>query len=122
MTTESKVALGTTELSAINTIIGEGASFNGEFVLDGPLRIDGTFSGTILSHNKVIVGAKGHVKTNIQAKSVTVAGKVEGNIYALGYVHLLATAQVYGDIISAHLIVDEGVIFEGRAKVNNSKA
>ncbi len=103
---------------AINTIIGEGAQFNGEFILPGSLRIDGTFSGKILSENKVIVGPTGHVKTNIQARQVIVAGQVDGNIYAVDGVHLLSTARVYGDIVSANLVVDEGVVFEGRARIN----
>lgn len=103
---------------AINTIIGEGAQFNGEFILPGSLRIDGTFSGKILSENKVIVGPLGHVKTNIQARQVVVAGQVDGNIYALDGVHLMPTAKVYGDIVSANLIVEEGVVFEGRAHIN----
>ncbi|MCS6983521.1 MAG: polymer-forming cytoskeletal protein [Leptospiraceae bacterium] len=103
---------------SIHTIIGEGAEFRGEFILPGNLRIDGTFSGRILSDSKVIVGPTGHVKTNIQARQVIVAGRVDGNIYATEAVHLFAKAQVYGDIIAANLIVEEGVIFEGRAKIN----
>ncbi|MDH5720922.1 MAG: polymer-forming cytoskeletal protein [Spirochaetia bacterium] len=102
----------------IDTIIGEKAKFNGDFILEGSLRIDGTFSGKIMSHGKVIVGKTGHVQTNIQAKSVIVAGIVDGNIYALENVHLLESAKVHGDIISANLSIEEGVIFEGRAKIN----
>ena len=106
------------EFEPINTIIGEGTKFNGEFELQGSMRIDGIFSGKILSEGKVIVGPLGHVKTNIQANKVIVAGKVDGNIYALESVHLLNTASVYGDIVCPNLIVDSGVIFEGRARVS----
>ena len=101
-----------------NTIIGEGTQFNGEFILDGSLRIDGIFMGKILSHSKVLVGPTGHIKTNIQAQNVEVSGRVDGDIYALGVVHLIKGAKIYGDIISANLVIDEGVIFEGRAKIN----
>ncbi len=110
------------ELEPINTIIGEGAKFNGEFILEGSLRIDGVFSGKILSEGKVIVGQSGHVKTNIEARVVIVAGRVDGNIYSLEMVHLLDTAEVTGDIISPNLIVDEGVVFEGRAKISRGQA
>lgn len=110
------------EYESINTIIGEGAKFNGEFILEGSLRIDGVFSGKILSEGKVIVGPTGHVKTNIQGRVVVVAGRVDGNIYALESVHLMESAEVVGDIVSANLIVDEGVVFEGRARINKSQA
>ena len=106
------------ELDPINTIIGEGTKFNGEFELEGSLRIDGTFTGKIISNGKVIVGTTGHIKTNIEAECVMVAGQVDGNIYAVESVHLMNTAKVYGDIITPNLIVDSGVIFEGRAKVS----
>jgi len=111
-------ALNTMAGNPINTIIGEGARFNGEFILEGSLRIDGVFTGKILSEGKVIVGQTGHVKTNIQARVVVVAGRVDGNIYASDTAQLLSTAQVYGDIIAANLQVDEGVVFDGRARIN----
>ena len=108
------------EFEPINTIIGEGTKFNGEFEIKGAMRIDGTFSGKILSEGKVIVGPGGHVKTNIEANMVIVAGRVDGNIYALESVHLLDTAHVYGDIVSPNLVVDSGVVFEGRARVSKT--
>jgi len=101
----------------INSIIGENATFHGDFEIEGPLRIDGRFSGTIISRSKVIVGAKGLVTTNIQARNVVIAGRVEGNIYAFGTVHLTDKAVVLGDIVSSNLLMDEGVIFEGRASI-----
>jgi cytoskeletal protein CcmA (bactofilin family) len=105
-------------LEPIDSIIGEKAQFNGDFVLQGSLRVDGVLSGKIISEGKVIVGPNGHVKTNIVARSVIVAGRVDGNIYALESVHLLEDARLYGDIISANMIMSERVIFEGRAKIN----
>lgn len=105
-------------LEPIDSIIGEKAQFNGEFVLQGSLRIDGVFSGKIISEGKVIVGPGGHVKTNIVARTVIVGGRVDGNIYALESVHLLEDARIYGDVISSNMIMQDGVIFEGRAKIN----
>lgn len=102
----------------IDTIIGSGAKFHGEFNLEGSLRIDGVFSGSIHSQGKVIVGASGHVKTNINARFIIVAGRVDGNLLGQDGVRLLSGARVHGDIISGNLIVDEGVTFEGRAQIN----
>ena len=104
-------------LSPINSLVGEGAKFNGEFLLSGSLRIDGEFQGKISSKAKVVVGESGHVQTNIQAKVVIVSGRVDGNIYATETVHLLKNAKIYGDIISPNLLMHEGVIFKGRAQI-----
>lgn len=104
----------------INTIIGEGTTFNGDFDLNGPLRIDGILRGNIKSDSRIIVGTQGHVQTSLHARQVVVAGRIDGNIYASEGVHLMKTAVVNGDIFSANLVVDEGVEFEGRAKINRS--
>lgn len=108
----------TSPLDPINSIIGELAHFNGEFNLEGSLRIDGTLSGRIISRGKIIVGPKGHVTTNIKARHVIVAGRVDGNIYALDSVTLLDSSSVHGDIIASNLVMEEGVVFEGRARIN----
>lgn len=108
----------------IDSIIGEKAEFNGDFKLHGSLRIDGILSGNIVSESKIIVGITGHVKTNIRAKNVLVAGRVDGNIFALHTVELLEDSKVFGDIVASNLVMHDGVIFEGRArirKIENSK-
>lgn len=107
------------EPAVVSSYIGQGDSFHGDFHLTGALRVDGTVSGTVRSTNQVIIGPTGHVKTNVEADSVIVSGRVDGNIYALDFVHLLKNARVMGDIVAANLIVDEGVIFEGRANINH---
>ena len=42
----------------VNSIVGEGTRFNGELDLNGLLRIDGDFTGTIKTTGKVLVGKK----------------------------------------------------------------
>ncbi|MBL8033254.1 MAG: polymer-forming cytoskeletal protein [Leptospiraceae bacterium] len=106
-------------VAVVSSYVGQGDSFHGDFQLTGALRVDGTVSGTVRSTSQVIIGPAGHIKTNVEAESVIVSGRVDGNIYALDFVHLLKNARVMGDIVAANLLVDEGVIFEGRAKINH---
>jgi cytoskeletal protein CcmA (bactofilin family) len=104
--------------SIVSSIIGEGAKFSGEFEVNGVLRIDGFFSGTIKSAKKVIIGKTGKAKTDIIADEIVIGGKLEGNIYGGKYVELLSTSQVKGDIYTPRLNMDTGVIFEGNCVVN----
>ena len=106
-------------IAVVSSYVGQGDSFHGDFQLTGALRVDGSVSGTVRSTTQVIIGPTGHIKTNVEAESVIVSGRVDGNIYALDFVHLLKNARVMGDIVAANLLVDEGVIFEGRAKINH---
>ncbi|MBS0617881.1 MAG: polymer-forming cytoskeletal protein [Spirochaetes bacterium] len=105
--------------TVVSSYVGQGDSFHGDFQLSGALRVDGTISGTVRTTSQVIIGPTGHIKTNVEADSVMVSGRVDGNIYALDFVHLLKNARVMGDIVAANLLVDEGVIFEGRARINH---
>ena len=73
-----------------------------------------------MGKNKIIVGNTGKVYTNIEARQVIVAGYVEGNIFGKEVVHLMAPAKVIGDIFAANLIIDEGVQFDGRARIHRN--
>ena len=102
----------------INSIIGHGSEVKGEFKFNGVLRIDGVFSGELISDGKVIIGKSGHVETDVKAGIVVIGGLIEGNVYATKQVNLLASGQLLGDIITPSLIVEEGVIFEGNCIIN----
>ncbi len=109
-----------TEILNINSIIGEGSEFRGEFKIKDLLRIDGYLKGLIITDGKVLIGKTGKVETDIRASIVVVGGEIIGNIFATKRVVLLSTANVKGDIITPSLILEEGCIFEGRCTINKS--
>lgn len=104
----------------VNSIIGEGAEFKGEFKLSGVIRIDGVFSGLLESKGKVLIGKSGKVDTDIRADVIIVGGTVNGNLYATERVELLETGIVSGDIITPRLMVEEGVKFTGKCTINQT--
>jgi cytoskeletal protein CcmA (bactofilin family) len=101
----------------INSIIGEGTRFNGEFDLSGLLRIDGDFCGTVRTKGKVLVGKNGRAECTVYAGTVVVGGIVRGNIFAEEKVIILSTGIVLGNVHSPRFIVEEGVIFNGTARI-----
>ena len=102
-----------------NTTIGEDSFFEGRFAIRGSLRIDGKFEGQALLVDQLQIGPKGKVKTNIIATSVVVEGIILGNVSASRRVLLLATARVLGDIKTPELIIQDGVILEGRCTISH---
>jgi cytoskeletal protein CcmA (bactofilin family) len=102
-----------------NTTIGEDSFFEGRFAIRGSLRIDGRFEGQALLVDQLQIGPKGKVKTNIIATSVVVEGIIVGNVSASRRVLLLATARVLGDIKTPELIIQDGVILEGRCTISH---
>jgi len=109
-------------VATVNSIIGEGARFRGDFELSGLLRIDGAFEGHIESVGKVLVGRHGSaIVPAINAREVIVGGKVVGNIRAQEMVTILSTGTVEGDIETPRLLAEEGVIINGRITVHSAR-
>ena len=104
-----------------NSTIGEGSVFEGKFYISGSLRIDGKFEGEIKTDEELVVGETGRVKTNINAKSVVVAGTVIGNIKAEREVTLLGTGRIMGDITTPIITIQKGVIAEGRISITGGQ-
>ena len=102
-----------------NTTIGEDSFFEGRFAIRGSLRIDGRFEGQALLVDQLQIGPKGKVKATIIATSVVVEGIIVGSVSASRRVLLLATARVLGDIKTPELIIQDGVILEGRCTISH---
>ena len=106
------------EDNLVNSIIGEGSEFKGEFKINGLLRIDGRFQGVIETEGKVLIGQQGEAVTDIKAKLVVIGGTVRGNVYATERVILKSTGVITGNIITPSLIMEDGVNFEGNCTIN----
>ncbi len=105
----------------INSTIGEESFFEGRFAVKGSLKIDGRFEGETLLVDQLQIGAKAKIKTDISATSVVVEGLVMGNIAASRRILLLSTARVLGDLKTPELIIQDGVVLEGRCTISHFK-
>jgi len=103
-----------------DVVIGEGVSFKGTLRFENLLRLDGYFEGTIESGKKIIVGPKGHLKGNLQLDEAFIAGKIEGDLCVKERLILRSRAEIYGNITSPSLSVDEGVTIVGQLLVSSS--
>ncbi|OHD56279.1 MAG: cell division protein [Spirochaetes bacterium GWF1_51_8] len=111
--------MATPNLPARTTnIIGEKSFFEGRFLINGTIQINGKFEGQILKVDTIQVGKTGKVKTDIVASSIVVEGVVVGNIQAHTRVMLLPTARMLGDIHTPELIIHNGVILEGKCHIS----
>jgi cytoskeletal protein CcmA (bactofilin family) len=108
-----------TGIDNAHNVIGEESFFTGSFIIKGSLRIEGRFEGKYLQAEQLYIGKGGKIKTNINAVVVIVEGLIIGNINASSRVHLMPTARVYGDIKTPELIIQNGVILEGRCTIAN---
>ena len=103
-----------------NCIIGEGSVFEGKFYVEGSIRIEGKFQGSIKTENQLIVSPSGKVKTDITARTVTVAGTLIGNIIATEEVNIIENGKVLGNISTPKLNLEPGVITQGQVTITSA--
>lgn len=101
-------------------VLGEGSRFEGKLVLEGGVRVEGTFNGEIAATGAVTVGAKAVVTASIQASDITSAGTVTGDLKARS-VTLERTAKQKGDITASELSIERGASFDGRSTMTADK-
>ncbi|CEM63298.1 polymer-forming cytoskeletal family protein [Treponema phagedenis] len=98
---------------SINTIIGPDSFIHGDVNVPGFIRVDGDIDGSISTTGRVIIGEKARIRGNIEAKSVTVGGIVQGDIIAPDNVIILSSAVIIGAVLTQKIRIDENVLFSG---------
>ena len=105
------------------TVLTSDCEFKGALAFSGELELHGRLEGTIESEGGALtVGEQALIKAEIKVNDVLIYGKVQGNIHATGRIELRGKAEVYGDIFSNRLAMDDGVVFVGRSNALNGKS
>src|SRR5580693_5190282 len=105
------------------TVLTSDCEFKGALAFSGELQLHGRLEGTIESEGGALtVGEEAMIKAEIRVNDVLIYGKVQGNIYATGRVEIRGKAEVYGDLHTNRLAMDDGVIFVGRSNALNGKS
>src|SRR5215468_6812688 len=95
--------------------LSNNVEIEGSITLQKELLIDGKVQGQINSGGVLTIGENAVIRGKIKSKSVTVYGKVRGNITA-ERCELKSTCTLQGDLKAARLIVEEGATFIGSSQ------
>ncbi len=112
---------GTPPSDTIITFLGKGVEFKGVITYYGTIRIDGKVEGEIITEGTLIVGESANIQANISAGAVISGGKIVGSIQASHKVHLLPKAVMIGSLNTPTLIIEEGVVFNGKADMSKTE-
>ena len=102
-------------------ILSSDVEIKGSIKFQNELIIDGKIEGEIISNGVLTVGENAEVRGEIKTKSVTVLGKVHGNITVDERCELKTRAQLIGDLKAARLMIEEGATFVGKSEVTPNK-
>ncbi len=103
--------------SDLNALLGRGSEFEGKLTFEGTVRIDGKFTGSIVTKDVLVVGEGAVVSAEIDCGTIIVHGQIIGNVRARVGVELHSPARVKGNIETASLMVEKGVTFDGQTKM-----
>jgi cytoskeletal protein CcmA (bactofilin family) len=101
----------------LNALLGRGSEFEGKLTFEGTVRIDGKFTGTIVTNDVLVVGEGAKISAEINCGTLIVHGEVQGNIRARSLIEFHQPARIRGNVETPSLVVEKGVIFEGQCKM-----
>jgi cytoskeletal protein CcmA (bactofilin family) len=103
--------------------IAEGLKIKGEVQGTEDLRVDGEIEGRIsLPGAAVVIGPKGRVAGDVQAREIVLEGNVRGNLAARERVRIAATGKLEGDVAAERLIIEEGAKVTGHVESGAGEA
>jgi cytoskeletal protein CcmA (bactofilin family) len=101
----------------ITTALGKETNFSGTMRFKDSLKINGKFKGNIISDGFLYIAEGAIVNADICVGSVVIGGIVRGNVEAKKKLEILSTAQLFGNIKTAKLKIEDGVVFDGKCEM-----
>jgi cytoskeletal protein CcmA (bactofilin family) len=98
-------------------ILSSDVEIKGSIKFQKELLIDGKVEGDINSDGVLTVGENAEIRGEIKTKSITVYGKVHGNITVSERCELKSKCMLQGDLKAARLVIEEGATFIGKSEV-----
>ena len=101
----------------INAFLGKNTEFDGKLSFTGSVRVDGRFKGEISGEGTLIVGDSATVEADVRVSHLIISGEIRGSLFAEERIEIHAPGKVFGNIQAPIVVMDEGVIFDGRCRM-----
>lgn len=101
-------------------IIDIEVGMQGNLKFMGPvnLRINGSFEGELEAKGILIIGEKADIKAKmVKGDSITIAGRVKGDIVCSKRLELSHSARVIGNVKTDVLVINEGAVLNGECEM-----
>jgi cytoskeletal protein CcmA (bactofilin family) len=99
--------------------IGKAVRVQGKVISAEDLTIDGDVEGSIeLGGHTLTIGEDAQIRADLLAKTVTISGRVTGDVKGVDKVELRATGTVEGDITAPRFVMAEGATVMGKVQTS----
>src|SRR5881398_3932440 len=100
-------------------ILSSDVEIKGSIKFQKELLIDGKVEGEINSDGVLTIGENADIRGEVKTKSITVYGKVHGNITVAERCELKSKCTLQGDLKAARPTIEEGATFIGKSEVTS---
>jgi cytoskeletal protein CcmA (bactofilin family) len=110
--------------TAINRIV-DGTIIKGDIRCESNIRIDGVFTGDLITKGRLVVGPSGKIEGTVICQNAEIEGHIKGKVQVQQLLTLKASAKIDGEIATDKLAIEPGANFSGScsmgAKVKDIK-
>ena len=102
------------------TLIGSSTSIKGDLAGEEDLKVNGQFEGTIaLKKSHVTIGKSGRLEADVYGKTITIEGRVQGNLFGEEKIILRQSGRVRGNMLAPRVHVEDGAKFQGNVDMDS---
>jgi cytoskeletal protein CcmA (bactofilin family) len=103
-------------------LVAAEATWEGKLVTSGNVRIEGTLHGEVETGATLFVASRARIDGTIRARSMMLAGEVEGQVSCSDRLEILPGGSARGEIETATLVVHEGAFIDSRFQMSKAAA
>jgi len=102
--------------------LGEGTEVKGTLKFEGSVRIDGRFSGKIVSPATLILGPTARVDGELEVAKLAVHGTLQGKVVARDRITIHSSGKVQADLETGTLVIEPGAFYQGRCSMERPRS
>ena len=104
----------------INAFLGAGTVYEGKLTFQGAVRVDGMFSGEIISDGSLIVGKDAVIDGTLRVGELLLTGKFTGEVRAARRVIIHKAGLLEGVVHTPALVMEDGAVIQGQINMRDA--
>lgn len=104
------------------TALSEGAQVDGDLTLNHDATVAGEITGDLHCSGTLILAASACIHGDVHAQTLRIAGQVHGDVTVEKDLELSPGVNVGGEITTARLTANDGVVFQGSLRLTGSES
>jgi cytoskeletal protein CcmA (bactofilin family) len=106
---------------ASGSLVAAEATWEGKLRSDGDIRVEGTLRGEVETSATLIVAPRAQIHGTVRARSIMLAGDLEGDVTCEERLEILPGGSARGQINSGTLVVHEGAYLDSRFQMRREQ-